>query len=247
MIALRDSRLTTSTGFWRAIGLFTVFLVSIALIGCAQTEVKQKTGHYESKQSVSVLLMPIDIELSMLTAGGIKEVRADWTEAAKQHIAKTLKRQLAQYDDKLLEYVEPQDPSIVQDHNQIIKLHGLVGSTIMLHSLVPATTPPTVKNSFAWSLGEEVSSLREASGADYGLFIFIRDSYATAGRKALIVISAPFGIGISGGSQIGFATLVDLRDGNIVWFNRFFKQTGDLRTENAAYSAVQELIKDIPL
>ena len=46
---------------------------------------------------------------------------------------------------------------------------------------------------------------------------------------------------------IGFATLVDLRDGNIVWFNRIFKQTGDLRTEDAAYSAVNELIEDIPL
>jgi hypothetical protein len=96
-------------------------------------------------------------------------------------------------------------------------------------------------------LGEEVRSLREASGAEYGLFVFIRDSYATAGRKALIVTSALFGIGIGGGSQIGFATLVDLRDGSIVWFNRILKQTGDLRTEDAAYGAVQELIEDIPL
>jgi hypothetical protein len=239
--------LFTHNEFSRALSIFGVFLISITLIGCAQTQVKHKVDHYESKQSVSVLLMPVDIELSMLTAGGVKEVRADWTEAAKQHIAKTLKRQLAQYDDKLLEYVEPQDPSVVRDHNQIIKLHGLVGSTIMLHSLVPATTPPTVKNSFEWSLGKEVSSLREASGADYGLFIFIRDSYATAGRKALMVTSALFGIGIGGGSQIGFATLVDLRDGNIVWFNRILKQTGDLRTEDAAYSAVKELIADIPL
>jgi len=239
--------LSTSNYFTRVLSVFTVFLVSITLIGCAQTQVKQKVGHYEPKQSVSVLLMPVDIELSALTAGGVKEVRADWTEAAIKHVSKTLRRQLEKHDDKLLDYVEPQDPADLQEHNQIIKLHELVGSTMMVHSLVPATMPPTIKDSFQWSLGEEVSSLREASGAEYGLFIFIRDSYATAGRKALIVTSALFGVGIGGGSQIGFATLVDLRNGSIVWFNRILKQTGDLRTEDAAYSAVKELIEDIPL
>ena len=79
------------------------------------------------------------------------------------------------------------------------------------------------------------------------MFIYLRDSYSTAGRKALIVASAMLGVSVAGGTQIGFSTLVDLRDGSIVWFNRILKQTGDLRTEEAAYNAVEELIKGIPL
>ena len=233
--------------FARVLKVPSVFLVAISLIGCAQTQVRQKAGHHEAQQSVSVLLMPVDIELSVLTAGGVSEVRADWTAKAKELVSASLRRQLAQHDDKLLEYVEPSNPADVQEHTQIIKLHGLVGKTIMVHSILPAAVPPTKKDSFEWSLGEEVSCLREASGADYGLFVYIRDSYATAGRKALMVTSALFGIGISSGRQVGFSTLVDLRDGSVVWFNRILKQSGDLRTESAAHSTVKELIEDIPL
>lgn len=233
--------------FAQLLRVFSVFFIAFALFGCAQTQVRHKADHHEPQQSVSVLLMPVDIELSALTAGGVREVRADWTGMAKKLVSDALRRQLAQHDDQLLEYVEPRSPEELQQHTQIMKLHGVVGTTIMVYSILPATQPPTKENSFEWSLGKEVSSLREASGADYGLFLYIRDSYATAGRKTLMVASALFGIGVQGGSQVAFATLVDLRDGSVIWFNRIIKQTGDLRTEGAAYSAVQELLADIPL
>jgi hypothetical protein len=239
--------LTTINRFTHVLTVFSVFLITFALFGCAPTQVRQKADHYEPQRSVSVLLMPVDIELSALTAGGVREVRADWTGTAKTLVSEALRSQLAQHDDKLLEYIEPLSPEEAQEHTQIIKLHGVVGKTIMIHSIFPATVPPTKKDSFEWSLGEDVSSLREATGADYGLFVYIRDSYATAGRKALIVTSALLGISMTAGTQAGFSTLVDLRDGSVVWFNLIRKQTGDLRTESAAYSAVEELIEDIPL
>ena len=72
----------------------------------------------------------------------------------------------------------------------------------MVYSALPAAVPPTKKDVFDWSLGEEVTRLRDASGADYGLFIYIRDSYATAGRKALIVTSALLGVNGSGKSTL---------------------------------------------
>jgi hypothetical protein len=108
-------------------------------------------------------------------------------------------------------------------------------------------TPPTAKGSTEWSLGDSVSSLRETSGADYGLFIYLRDSYSSAGRKALIGIGALFGVAASGGSQVGFATLVDLRDGSIVWFNKLARGSGDLRNESAAQETIAKLMKDLPL
>ena len=239
--------MTRSFRLAQILKVLSVVLIVFVLVGCAQTQVRHKADHYEPQKSVSVLLMPVDIELSALTTGGVKEVRADWTATAEKFISEALRRQLAQHEDKLLEYIEPQNLEDMRKHTQIIKLHGVVGQMIMLHSMSPAMIPPTKKNSFNWSLGKEVSSLREASGADYGLFIYLRDSYSTAGRKALIVASAMLGVSVAGGTQMGFSTLVDLRDGSIVWFNRILKQTGDLRTEEAAYNAVEELIKGIPL
>jgi hypothetical protein len=237
----RDKRLL------RGSGLLAVVLAVVWISGCTPGNVRHKTGHHESRQAVSVLLMPVDIELSALTAGGVQEVRADWTATAKQLVSDSLRRQLEKYDDQLLEYTEPDDPDTLNRHIQISKLHGVVGKTINSYSVMPGLEPPTKKGSFDWSLGREVSVLKEASGADYGLFIYLRDSYATAGRKAVIVASALVGIGVNAGIQTGFATLVDLNDGNIVWFNRIANQSGDLRTPGAAHSTVSQLIDDIPL
>ena len=239
--------MSTRYRFTNPAGILTLCLVTFAFVGCAPTQVRQKAGHHEAQESVSVLLMPVDIELSALTAGGIKEVRADWTATAKGLVSDALRQQLAKHDDKLLEYTEPKDLERVQQHAQIIKLHGVVGETIMLYTAQPAAAPPTKKDIFDWSLGTEVTDLREVSGADYGLFIYIRDSYATADRKVLIVTSALLGVSMTAGTQSGFATLVDLRDGSVVWFNRIANQSGDLRTEGPAYSTVEELIEDIPL
>lgn len=235
------------TRFVLALSRLCVLAIAIALSGYAQAEAWHKPGHVESKETVSVLLMPIDIELSLLTTGGVKEVRADWTATAERLASEALKRELAQHKDKMVLYEEPSDPETAHLHSQITKLHATVGTTMFLYSLVPSATPPTVKDSPDWSLGEGVSSLREASGADYGLFVYLRDSYSSAGRKALIGIGALFGVAASGGSQVGFATLVDLRDGSIVWFNKLARGSGDLRNESAAQETIATLMKDLPL
>ena len=43
---------------------------------------------------------------------------------------------------------------------------------------------PNKDGKFDWTLGEGVKALREDADADYALFVFLRDSYASAGRKA---------------------------------------------------------------
>ncbi len=234
----------------RSIYLFKALIMCLVLLylsGCAQTKVMKKQDYRISEDSVSVVLMPIDVQLSALTAGGVNVVRADWTATADRYISDALKRELMTHNDKLLPYKTPADAAIRGEHTQIIKLHGVVGSTILLYSTAPVTMPPTKSGVFDWSLGHEVSVLRESTDADYGLFIYMRDSYSTAGRAAVIVASAILGVSVSGGTQIGFATLVDLHDGNVVWFNRLFNTTGDLRTETSASAAVNQLLKDIPL
>ena len=89
--------------------------------------------------------------------------------------------------------------------------------------------------------------MREAYGADYALFVFFRDSFATAGRAALIFVGALFGAHVQGGQQIGFASLVDLNSGDVVWFNRLFSGAGDLREADKAESATKTLLDNLPL
>ena len=93
---------------------------------------------------------------------------------------------------------------------------------------------------------QAVAPLREKTGADYALFISIRDSYASAERKAAMVAMALLGVGLAGGSQVGYASLVDLRDGRLVWFNALRRGTGDLRESGSAEETLDALLQAFP-
>jgi len=63
----------------------------------------------------------------------------------------------------------------------------------------------------------------------------------------MMVGAALFGVAVQGGTRVGFASLVDLRTGNIVWFNRIANATGDLTTEEPATRTMDTLLEGLPL
>ncbi len=75
----------------------------------------------------------------------------------------------------------------------------------------------------------------------------MRDSYTTAGRALMMIGAAILGVGITGGQQVAFASLVDLNTGNIVWFNLLQSSSGDLRTPEDSRKVVKALFEDSPL
>jgi hypothetical protein len=191
--------------------------------------------------------MPPDVELSELTAGGLLEPKADWTERAREHVAAALAQQLRAKGATFVAYEAPNSGEDEAADIQLVKLHDTVGSTIFAHKYVPILALPTKGDRFDWTLGTSVKQLQARTGADYALFLFLRDSYASAGRVALIVGAAILGVGVPGGQQVGFASLVDLRTGDILWFNRHITPSGDLRAAEPAGQAVQSLLTELPL
>jgi hypothetical protein len=75
----------------------------------------------------------------------------------------------------------------------------------------------------------------------------VRDSYTTAGRAFMMLGAAILGVGITGGQQLAFASLVDLNTGNVVWFNVLQSSSGDLRTGPESARVISALLKDAPL
>lgn len=123
-----------------------------------------------------------------------------------------------------------------------------MGLTIIKHKLLPNKIfeLPTKQDKFDWTLGRETTVFRQ-DDADYGLFVYIRDSYTSAGRVALIVVAAILRVGVSGGQTSAFASLVDLRTGDVVWFNLLGSGSANLRTAETAREAMKELLTDLPL
>ena len=54
------------------------------------------------------------------------------------------------------------------------------------------------------------------------------------------------GVATPMGAEQGFASLVDLNTGDIVWFNVVLAGSGELRNAEGAATAVRGLFKDIP-
>ena len=63
---------------------------------------------------------------------------------------------------------------------------------------------------------------------------------------AIILAAAAAGGSTDTGGESGFASLVDLRTGDIVWFNVVTAGSGELRKKEGAASAVATLFKNIP-
>ena len=227
-----------------------VLAIGLLVGACAQTIAFNKSAEFTpSSPSPRILLMPADIELSELSAAGIAFPKAEWTTAAIDNVGTAIEGFMASRNASLIAYQAP--PAASPEaylQNQIIKLHGAVGNAVLAHKFGPADALPTMRDRFDYTLGEGVRALAgNRAIAEYALFVYLRDSYASGERTAVMIFGLLLGVAVPGGLQIGFASLVDLESGDIVWFNRLVNPTGDLRTPDPARKTIENLLADFPL
>jgi hypothetical protein len=188
-----------------------------------------------------VAIAPLDVELFEISAGGVLVPKADWTEAANRHMGTSLRKKVASLG------VQTQfiDDKVADEHAELLHLYGAVARAISWHHM-GGLKLPTKEDRLDWSFGDALRPLREATGARYGLFTWMRDSYASAERKAMMVGLALLGIGVGAGVQVGYASLVDLETGQVLWFNQAVSVTGDLRDEKNAAASMDGLLAGLP-
>lgn len=191
----------------------------------------------------SLLVMAPDVELFSISGGGVPEPRADWTQSAQQYADQALTKQLSSRKLSLKKASEQE----ADEFHEISSLHAAVAASISLHHVTGGNLQlPTKNQQLDWSLGDAVKPLREKAGTDYALFVWMRDSYASAERKVAMVALALLGVGVPGGVQVGYASLVDLRTGQVMWFNRLLRGSGDLREQAPAEETIVALLADFP-
>jgi hypothetical protein len=221
----------------------TVFVISLLCIGARPAWSQSATAPEFGRlpDSARIVLMPLDVELFSVGAGGVAEPQAQWTDQATRHLRDSVRRREASLGVTLHE-TDLNDAEVVALNH----LHGTVATAIALHHYVAPYALPTKEKRLEWHIGADTARLRDASGADYALFLYIRDSYATAERKVAIVLAAMLSVTMPGGIQTGYASLVDLRSGDIVWFNRLLRGTGDLREAEPAEESISALLDKFP-
>lgn len=233
----------------RALALL-VLLAAALLTGCVSTQVRTARDPTGAPVAISgrVVLVEPDIELYEVLAGGAQEPRRAWTDTARALYPRMARATL---EARGLEVVPdfPLPTAADDPLRQLYLLNQAVSISVLQYSRAGTSSSGGLRNKrgrFDWTLGPGVAALRDATGADYALFTYVRDSYSSGGRVAMRVIGfLLLGGDVGGGYQIGLASLVDLRTGQVVWHNLLVDQTGDLRDEAGARETTEDLLKGL--
>jgi hypothetical protein len=237
-------------------GLALALGCAVAASGCVQTRQVADVEFTPPQGDYDLLVMRPDVTVNSLSAGGMPQPRADWTEQARANLIAAIAAQQAGKGGKVEVLVRrDQLPGISADTvAELERLHAAVGQSIALHRYMGAALPTKRGKGLDYTLGADAVEIGRRTGFDYALFLYAEDNIASTGRTALQVLGiAGCAVGFcapsGGNNQFAYASLVDLRSGEVVWFNLL--QTGsqlpgvrfgDIRKPEGAAQMVDRLL-----
>jgi hypothetical protein len=204
-----------------------------------------------------LLVLRPDVTVGSLTTGGMVEPRADWTDQARHSIVEALRAQQATHGGKvtIVEHRNELPGVPAQELADVERLNSAVDESIVIHKYLGDYLPTKRGNRLDWTLGEDAVRLGQKTGYDYALFLHAEDQVASGGRIALGILGLAGCIvgfcapNVGGAEQLDYASLVDLRTGDVVWFNVVDAASqvpgikfGDLRTPEGAAQMVERLL-----
>jgi len=198
-----------------------------------------------SSKTTIIVIRP-DIFVGEQSTGGLDQLNANWTENAREYLTKETGQFLSArgFSVTNLEKLEGEGEKLLTEYNALFKL---VSNAAIRNDLFPAKGLPTKKGKFNWSLGSGISKIGElGDGGEYALFMFSRDSYGLAGRRALEIIGFARGVEAISKPQIGYSGLVDLKTGDLVWLNVNVRLSDDVRKPDGARKRVEKLLAKFP-
>src|SRR5689334_18830806 len=230
---------------------------SIALSACVQTRQYADVQFTPPDGNYKLLVLRPDVTVGSLTTGGMVEPRAEWTEQARANIIAALRAQQAGRGGNvtIIEHRNALPGVSEQELADVERLNFVVDEAIVEHKYLGDTLPTKYGRGLDWTLGADAVNLGRKSGYDYALFLHAEDQVASTGRIALGVLGlAGCVVGfcapnVGGAEQLDYASLVDLKTGEVVWFNVVDAASqvpgikfGELRTPEGAAQMVERLL-----
>lgn len=194
-----------------------------------------------------LVILPINIEVKEVTAGGVKEVVPEWSDKAIKNTYESISTLINK--DSSLEQVKL--PKLSAKTSEIVSEH------MALYNLVVNTASRTglehKVRRFDYGIGPGLAKLQKLTGADAAVMIYGRDHVSTGGRITQTVLGyIPFvniftGAPTSLGDSYIHVGIVDLRTGNLLWMNSEYRDdTTDLRDFEDAKDMVETTFEWYP-
>ncbi|CAN5198506.1 hypothetical protein BH10PSE13_BH10PSE13_04590 [soil metagenome] len=201
----------------------------------------------ETLRGQKILLFRPTVWVGEQATGGTPEPNADWTAKARDLLLAELRRRQGDFANEIVE-----EPDLTGPAAETISAHralfGAVANSVMVYQFFPGNRLPTRKNkAFDWTLGAETKAIANLTGSRYGLFITTEDQYGSLGRKMFQFLAAGLiGAGVQSGVHSGYAGLVDLETGQLLWLNADGQMGGDVRDPLGMQKRVSQLLEDFP-
>ena len=230
---------------------------SITLGACVQTRQYADVQFTPPEGDYKLLVLRPDVTVGSLTTGGMVEPRAEWTEEARAHIVAALRAQQASRGGRvtIIEHRNELPGVTEQELADVERLNFVVDQSIVEHKYLGDYLPTKRGRGLDWTLGQDAVKLGQKTGYDYALFLHAEDQVASTGRIALGVLGlAGCVVGfcapnIGGAEQLDYASLVDLKTGEVVWFNVVSAASqvpgikfGNLRSAEGAAQMIDRLL-----
>ena len=203
----------------------SLVIFCIFLTGCATTVRKSASFDQSVPQIKTIAVMPPDVEVYKITAGGIREMIDEWTATSKVLIEDNLKEYLAQQYGFSMAFIKEET---LKEHDEPlwIRTRGLyeaVAISAIKHAFSGIEKFHDKTKNFDYTLGPQIEDLVKFTKADALLFVYAYDHEATFGRKALWWWNLPLSLytGINllpGNPSLMVLGLVDGKTGDLIWF-----------------------------
>ena len=230
--------------------------VVAVLAGCAATPNaslhESIAGKTEQRMPRKMLLLPADIRVHEISAGGVVEKVDDWTISASNHAMKSV-REIAGsknlFEPKEVPALADSDKQVLDQH---LALYELVAASADFSKSGPFAPWRERAKNFDYTLGPGLRELAERSDLDAAVIVIGSDYISSSGRKATmalgILAAALTGVAVIpvGGTAYVSVGVVDLRSGNLLWFATSRGQTDDLRQEQQVRAVLDKLFSGYP-
>jgi hypothetical protein len=229
-------------------------MIAMVLAGCET--VPSARVHYSLKQDPSsrsleqVVLMPLDVDVYEMSAGGLKEEVPAWSDKAKANVRNALL--ISKGTGGKCCVSRPVDTSVLTpEQRQTLEEHLALFDLLAANALwlaFPDNTAWHFKNEhFDYTLGDGLSFLKTEYGVDGGLIVMGEDVVSSTGRKLTALVGAAFGIVVPMGHSFLAVGLVDFASGDLLWMNHEIAAgDADLRDSHSCQTMVRRLMEGYP-
>ncbi len=237
---------------YRLTRTLAMLMVPLGLAACVQVQPYLAKELPSATKPLRVLLMPPDVAAVELATAGVPLPRADWTALAQAGLVDAVADTLRKHGAEMIRYRRATGiVPYAEKHLEAIALHETVLQTILTYRYGAAqqrAALPTKQSGLDWTLGESVAPIRADYAADYALFLVYRQATSTVERALFAAISfVLFGFIHPTSQSVGFASLIDLNTGAVIWTNLLQGQSLDVNRPDGIRNRCERLLSGLPL